>query len=161
MDDGGGAFISWEALSLIKDLGLRPKRTLRLVLWTGEEQGGVGAHQYYELHKGNISNIDLVMESDMGTFMPVGLQFTGSTEAQAIMREVMLLLAPINITNIYGPADGTDISFWMQHGVPVQMDLDSFNLHRFIKKHHWMQPVDIFVESDLRIQQLVGRFLES
>ncbi|KAL4842553.1 hypothetical protein H8958_012851 [Nasalis larvatus] len=53
MDDGGGAFISWEALSLIKDLGLRPKRTLRLVLWTAEEQGGVGAFQYYQLHKRN------------------------------------------------------------------------------------------------------------
>ncbi|XP_065524725.1 carboxypeptidase Q isoform X5 [Lathamus discolor] len=51
MDDGGGAFISWEALSLIKDLGLHPKRTLRLVLWTGEEQGGIGAEQYYQLHK--------------------------------------------------------------------------------------------------------------
>ncbi|XP_060143661.1 carboxypeptidase Q isoform X2 [Globicephala melas] len=51
MDDGGGAFISWEALSLIKDLGLRPKRTLRLVLWTAEEQGGIGALQYYQLHK--------------------------------------------------------------------------------------------------------------
>ncbi|PKU42142.1 carboxypeptidase q [Limosa lapponica baueri] len=51
MDDGGGAFISWEALSIIKDLGLRPKRTLRLVLWTAEEQGGIGAEQYYELHK--------------------------------------------------------------------------------------------------------------
>lgn len=32
-------------------LGLRPKRTLRMVLWTGEEQGGVGAEQYYQLHK--------------------------------------------------------------------------------------------------------------
>lgn len=36
-------------------LGLRPKRTLRLVLWTGEEQGGVGAEQYYQLHKVNMS----------------------------------------------------------------------------------------------------------
>lgn len=36
-------------------LGLRPKRTLRLVLWTGEEQGGVGAKQYYQLHKVNMS----------------------------------------------------------------------------------------------------------
>ncbi|KAJ7337985.1 hypothetical protein JRQ81_010511, partial [Phrynocephalus forsythii] len=51
MDDGGGAFISWEVLSLVKDLGLRPKRTLRLVLWTAEEQGGVGAEQYYRFHK--------------------------------------------------------------------------------------------------------------
>lgn len=34
-------------------LGLRPKRTLRLVLWTAEEQGGIGAEQYYQLHKVN------------------------------------------------------------------------------------------------------------
>lgn len=36
MDDGGGAFISWQALSLIRQLGLRPKRTLRMVMWTAE-----------------------------------------------------------------------------------------------------------------------------
>nr|XP_029499540.1 carboxypeptidase Q-like [Oncorhynchus nerka] len=51
MDDGGGALISWEALSLLKDLGLRPRRTLRTVLWSAEEQGGVGAQQYFQLHK--------------------------------------------------------------------------------------------------------------
>uniref|UniRef100_A0A8C5PFB1 Carboxypeptidase Q n=1 Tax=Leptobrachium leishanense TaxID=445787 RepID=A0A8C5PFB1_9ANUR len=120
MDDGGGAFISWEALSLIKDLGLHPKRTLRLVLWTGEEQGGVGAGQYYQSHKKDISNIDLVMETDIGTFMPTGLQFSGNTEAQAIMTEIMQLLKPINITNLYGNAEGTDISYWMEAGVPVK-----------------------------------------
>lgn len=36
MDDGGGAFISWQALSLIRKLGMRPKRTLRMVMWTAE-----------------------------------------------------------------------------------------------------------------------------
>ena len=38
MDDGGGAFISWQALSVIRRLGLKPKRTMRMVLWTGEEE---------------------------------------------------------------------------------------------------------------------------
>ncbi|XP_075405575.1 carboxypeptidase Q isoform X2 [Tenrec ecaudatus] len=142
MDDGGGAFISWEALSLIKDLaqyppslfleldfitwvkgtsckdGLRPKRTLRLVLWTGEEQGGVGAYQYYQLHKAKISNYSLVMESDLGTFLPYGLQFTGSDKARAIMVEIMKLLQPINITQVFRDGEGTDISYWIQAGVP-------------------------------------------
>ncbi|XP_019062370.1 carboxypeptidase Q isoform X4 [Fukomys damarensis] len=118
MDDGGGAFISWEALSLIKDLGLRPKRTLRLVLWTAEEQGGVGAFQYFQLHKINISNYSLVMESDQGTFLPTGLQFTGSEKARAIMEEVMKLLQPLNITQLFRDAEGTDINFWIQAGVP-------------------------------------------
>uniref|UniRef100_A0AC11AVV6 Carboxypeptidase Q n=1 Tax=Ovis aries TaxID=9940 RepID=A0AC11AVV6_SHEEP len=119
MDDGGGAFISWEALSLIKDLGLRPKRTLRLVLWTAEEQGGIGSSQYYQLHKANSSNYSLVMESDLGTFLPSGLKFTGSDSARIIMEEVMSLLKPINITQVLKAGDGTDINFWIQDGVPV------------------------------------------
>uniref|UniRef100_A0A8D2ZLN8 Carboxypeptidase Q n=1 Tax=Scophthalmus maximus TaxID=52904 RepID=A0A8D2ZLN8_SCOMX len=118
MDDGGGAMISWEALSLIKDLGLRPRRTLRAVLWTAEEQGGVGAQQYYDLHKVNLSNFDLVMESDLGTFAPVALQFTGSDAAREVMEEVVKLLAPINTTKLETHGEGTDISPWMQAGAP-------------------------------------------
>ncbi|XP_054636645.1 carboxypeptidase Q-like isoform X4 [Dunckerocampus dactyliophorus] len=118
MDDGGGAMISWEALSLIKDLGLRPRRTMRTVLWTGEEAGGVGAQQYFNRHKVNVSNIDMVMESDMGTFRPVALQFTGSVAAQKVMEEVVKLLAPLNTTKLEMHGEGTDISPWMQAGVP-------------------------------------------
>ncbi|XP_006859260.1 PREDICTED: carboxypeptidase Q [Chrysochloris asiatica] len=134
MDDGGGAFISWETLSLIKDLGLRPKRTLRLVLWTAEEQGGVGAFQYYQLHKANISNYSLVMESDLGTFFPYGLQFTGSDKARAIMKEVMCLLQPINVTQVLQYGEGTDISYWIQAGVPGASLLD--DLYKYFSFHH-------------------------
>ncbi|KAJ0065974.1 hypothetical protein NL108_001182, partial [Boleophthalmus pectinirostris] len=118
MDDGGGAMISWEALSLIKDLGLRPRRTMRAVLWTAEEQGGVGAQQYFNMHKVNLSNVDLVMESDLGTFKPVGLQFTGNDAAQKVMAEVVKLLAPINTTKLEPHGEGTDINPWMQAGIP-------------------------------------------
>ncbi|XP_077665048.1 carboxypeptidase Q isoform X2 [Eretmochelys imbricata] len=131
MDDGGGAFISWEALSLIKDLGLRPKRTLRLVLWTAEEPGGVGAEQYYQLHKGNISNFDIVMESDSGTFMPMGLAFTGSDKARAILKEIMQLLQPINVTNIYENGGETDTDYWVRNGVP------GASLRDDISKYFW------------------------
>ncbi|XP_068614796.1 carboxypeptidase Q-like [Brachionichthys hirsutus] len=131
MDDGGGAMISWEALSLIKDLGLRPRRTLRTVLWTAEEQGGIGAAQYYNLHKVNISNFSLVMESDAGTFAPVALQFKGSKAAQKVMEEVVQLLAPINTTKLETDADGTDISPWMQAGVP------GASLHVADDKYFW------------------------
>ncbi|XP_062987050.1 carboxypeptidase Q [Elgaria multicarinata webbii] len=131
MDDGGGAFISWEALSLIKDLGLRPKRTLRLVLWTAEEQGGVGAEQYYQLHKVNISNFDVVMESDEGTFMPTGLAFKGSDKARNVIKEVMKLLKPINITNVFENGGGTDINYWIQDGIP------GASLRDDITKYFW------------------------
>uniref|UniRef100_A0A8C3B5W3 Carboxypeptidase Q n=2 Tax=Anatinae TaxID=2068716 RepID=A0A8C3B5W3_CAIMO len=134
MDDGGGAFISWEALSLIKDLGLRPKRTLRMVLWTGEEQGGVGAEQYYQLHKENISNFDIVMESDEGTFKPSGLAFTGNAKARDIIKEIMALLLPINVTDVFDNADGTDINYWMRDGVPGASLRD--DLSKYFWFHH-------------------------
>ncbi|XP_072031524.1 carboxypeptidase Q-like [Amphiura filiformis] len=118
MDDGGGAFISWQALSVIHQLGLRPKRTMRAVLWTAEEEGLVGSSQYYDAHKVNISNYDLVMESDMGTFTPTGMGFLGNEQATAIAQEVIKLLAPINATTHKPTAEGGDISFWVKNNVP-------------------------------------------
>lgn len=58
------------------------------------------------------------MESDLGTFLPSGLQFTGSEKARAIMEQVMSLLQPINTTQVFGAGEGTDINFWIQAGVP-------------------------------------------
>ncbi|XP_007886084.2 carboxypeptidase Q isoform X2 [Callorhinchus milii] len=118
MDDGGGAFVSWEVLSIIRDLRLRPKRTIRLVLWTAEEPGGVGASQYYESHKADLPNFNLVMESDSGTFTPFGLRFTGTNQSRAIMKEIMKLLQPINATALYENGGGTDIDYWINAGVP-------------------------------------------
>ena len=42
-----------------------------------KKKGGVGAKQYFERHKGNANKISLAMESDMGTFVPYGIHFTG------------------------------------------------------------------------------------
>ncbi|XP_057164067.1 carboxypeptidase Q isoform X2 [Ursus arctos] len=124
----GNAVYKWSGA------GLRPKRTLRLVLWTAEEQGGIGGFQYYQSHKANISNYSLVMESDEGTFLPSGLQFTGSEKARAIVEEVMTLLQPVNITQVFRAGEGTDINFWIQAGVPGASLLD--DLYKYFSFHH-------------------------
>src|SRR4051794_31543526 len=49
-DDGGGIVATWEALRLIKAAGLRPRRTLRVVLWTNEENGARGGRAYRDQH---------------------------------------------------------------------------------------------------------------
>jgi len=118
MDDGDGAFISWQVLSYMAQLNIKPKRTLRLVMWSCEEFGGIGAQQYFDRHKVNVSNMDLVMESDMGVFHPTGIQFTGNQAATAIMQEIAQLLQPINTTLLTTGGEGTDISPWMDAGVP-------------------------------------------
>ena len=118
MDNGGGAFISWQALSLINQLKLRPKRTVRLVMWTGEEQNLSGSTQYFNHHKVNISKYDLVMESDLGTFRPTGIQFKGMSKAFAIMKLITKLLKPTNATKLWDFAVVNDVSLWVKHGVP-------------------------------------------
>ena len=55
MDDGGGVVASWEAVKLIKRLGLKPKRTIRVVAWTNEENGSRGAEGYRDAHRNEIA----------------------------------------------------------------------------------------------------------
>jgi len=87
MDDGGGAMISWTVLSLLHSLNIRAKRTIRSVLWSCEEFGGVGADQYFTAHEDEVKNMSIVMESDLGVFHPFGLQFTGSNRSQQVGKE--------------------------------------------------------------------------
>lgn len=84
MDDGGGAMISWTVLSLLHALNIRAKRTIRCVLWSCEEFGGVGADQYFQAHEDEVPRMSIVMESDLGVFHPRGLEFTGNASAQQV-----------------------------------------------------------------------------
>jgi carboxypeptidase Q len=90
MDDGGGAMISWKAVEFLKAMGLRPKRTIRSILWTSEEQGLIGAQHYLNNHKANERDeFNFFMESDIGTFEPRGLDFSGNADAACIIQEVL------------------------------------------------------------------------
>lgn len=90
MDDGGGAMISWKAVEFLKAMNLRPKRTIRTILWTAEEQGLVGAQNYKENHKATEKEeFNFFMESDIGTFEPRGLDFSGNPDGACIIKEVL------------------------------------------------------------------------
>lgn len=90
MDDGGGAMISWKAVEFLKTMGLRPKRTIRSILWTSEEQGIIGAQSYMDKHREKEKEeFNFFMESDIGTFDPKGLDFSGNADAACILQEVL------------------------------------------------------------------------
>ena len=142
MDDGGGAFISWQALSIIKGLGLTPKRTLRLVMWTDEESGGVGSQQYYQLHRNKSGNYSILFESDLGVFLPYGIQFSGSPEAKAIMQQIGQLLVSINASEVYDNGSGTDVDWWRADKVPTA-SLANHNEHYFWYHHSHADTMDV------------------
>ena len=120
MDDAGGCFAAWEALKIMKELGLKPKRTIRLVMWTNEENGLRGANAYRDMVKenGTLDNHVLAMESDGGVFEPIGFGFSGSDEAFEMIKEIGKLLQPIGSDNISRGGGGADIGPIMREGVP-------------------------------------------
>lgn len=120
MDDAGGCFAAWEALRIMKELGLKPKRTVRVVMWTNEENGLQGANAYRDMVRANgtLENHILAMESDGGVFEPRGFGFSGSDEAFAIISEIGKLLQPIGSGNITRGGGGADIGPIMREGVP-------------------------------------------
>ncbi|XP_037915670.1 carboxypeptidase Q-like isoform X2 [Hermetia illucens] len=120
MDDAAGGFISWKAVQYLKQLGLRPKRTIRAILWTGEEFGYYGAKAYQKQHAATEKEeFNLFVESDIGTFDPLGMDFSGNEDALCIFREIMKLMTPLNATQFKTPTDGgPDISLWTNRGYP-------------------------------------------
>ncbi|MDX1647267.1 MAG: M28 family metallopeptidase [Longimicrobiales bacterium] len=116
MDDAGGVVAAWEAVRLMKDLGLRPRRTVRVVGWTSEENGGPGGPNYAEVHADEYHV--LAMESDAGVFNPLGFGFTGSDEAFAIVQEIGTLLTSIGSGTVTRGGGGADIAPLMATGVP-------------------------------------------
>jgi carboxypeptidase Q len=134
MDDGGGVVAAWEAVKLIQRLGLKPKRTIRVVGWTNEENGFRGATTYAELQGDKVVNHVLAMESDAGTFAPTGFGFTGSEAALKIVREAAMLLAPIGADSITVGGGGADIAPLMRTGVPgMGLDVEG---ERYFWYHH-------------------------
>lgn len=119
MDDAGGCVVAWDALNVIKSLGLKPKRTIRCVMWTNEENGLGGGKAYRDAHADEMENHVLAVESDGGVFAPEGFGFSGTPEALDIMREIGKLLEPIGAGKIKDGGGGADIGPMKPFGVPL------------------------------------------
>jgi carboxypeptidase Q len=136
MDDGGGAVAAWEAVRLMKRLGLRPRRTVRVVLWTNEENGGRGSLAYADSQAGDVAKHVLAMESDNGAFNPKGYVLSGSDSAAAVVQQVAALMRPIGATGVQRVTESpaADITPLAEAGVPA-MELDVEG-SRYFWYHH-------------------------
>lgn len=118
MDDAGGSVAAWEALRLLTELGLKPRRTIRVVLWTNEENGSGGGKAYKAAHENETERHILAIESDEGVFKPNGFGFVGNAEALAILQEIAKLLKPIGADKVAMGRGGADITPLTEVGVP-------------------------------------------
>lgn len=114
-DDGGGSVTVMEAIHVLRKLNMIPRRTIRVVLWTNEENGLRGAKAYAADHAEELANHVAAIETDSGVFQPQGFSLECTDkEREAIaaeqMRDIAKLLAPLQATKIALGGSGADLT---------------------------------------------------
>jgi carboxypeptidase Q len=134
MDDAGGCVAAWEALRLIRQSGVRPKRTIRVVLWTAEETGLNGAAGYRDAHRAEADKHVLAMESDNGVFRPRAINIGAGEGGLAMGQQIASLLGAVGVDSARAGGPQADISPLYALGVPVaSIDTDP---SRYFWYHH-------------------------
>ena len=119
MDDAGGVVAAWEALRLMKSLGLRPRRTVRVVGWTDEESSGRGGLAYRAAHEADMARHVFALESDNGVFRPYGIAVVATDSAVAMLKRLAPLLTKIGADSVSRGDSEADVEPLMNAGVPV------------------------------------------
>lgn len=143
-DDGSGIMAAFEAVSLLHKLGLKPKRTVRVVFWVNEENGGAGGRAYRKLIGEKINDQVAAIEMDGGAEKPLGIGYGSfgprrpaappaagarvgfdvealpaeEKQSFATLRDLVALLAPIEADTVSPGGGGSDIGPLVADGVP-------------------------------------------
>ncbi|HYV11622.1 MAG TPA: M28 family metallopeptidase [Pyrinomonadaceae bacterium] len=142
-DDGSGCIIAWEAVRLLKELGLKPRRTIRVVLYTNEENGLRGGNAYRDAYRADVAKHILAIESDSGAYRPegFGLAATAPLQVRSNMMEIAKLLSGIGADQIAADGGGADIGPMMREGV-IGASLDTDGAHYFDIHHTQADTLD-------------------
>ena len=146
---------AWRAVALMKELGLKPRRTVRVVAWTNEENGTRGGNAYRDGLGAGVGTHVAAIEMDEGAERPIGFDYSinglASTDPRALkatatLREIARLLEAIGANAIEAGGGETDIEPLMRAGVPG-LGLQTVNEHYF-DWHH--TNADTFDKIDLQ-----------
>ncbi|HET6202456.1 MAG TPA: M20/M25/M40 family metallo-hydrolase [Planctomycetota bacterium] len=116
-DDGAGCCQAIEAARILRALDLRPRRTIRVVLFANEENGLRGARAYRAAHEKELPDHVLALESDRGGFAPRGFTTNAGTRSLAILRGFGRLLEGAGADEVRPGEGGADVSVLERDGV--------------------------------------------
>jgi hypothetical protein len=121
LDNGTGAMATLEAARTLQALGWKPKRTITFILFTGEEQGGVGADTFVKNHAAELGKIDAVLIHDTGTGKVFSIALENLWETAPLMQEIYTPLAEVFdmrslSTRYFGSSDHVP---FLNKGVPA------------------------------------------
>jgi carboxypeptidase Q len=134
-DNGVGCIVTWEALRLMKSLGIQPRRTVRVGLFTNEENGLRGGNAYKDAYLAAAGDHVFALESDSGVFAPASLGFSGSAAARRYVDDIATLLAPLGFPPVGPSGGGADIGPISQAG-QVPMMAYNGDSTRYFTIHH-------------------------
>ena len=165
-DNAIGCAVMMEAARILNAIGVRPRRTIRVALWSGEEQGLLGSQAYvrdhfgmFESPKPEYANFAGYFNVDSGTGRIRGLTVFGPVEAARLLREAV---APLKDLGVFGAAatrsrqrGGTDSTSFNEAGLPgigAQLDPIQYNSHTW---HTNLDTYERIVEEDAKNSAIV------
>jgi len=120
-DNGTGSSVVLEsarALGALAKKGIRPKRTIRFVLFTGEEQGLHGSKEYVKRHKDEMAKTSMALVHDTGTGRVTEIPLQGFDEAKPVLEKELAILKDLKVEVVVGTQGGTDHLSFASAGVP-------------------------------------------
>jgi hypothetical protein len=149
-DNGTGSMVVLEAARTIMKSGLKPKRTIRFVLFTGEEQGLLGSRAYAASHAGESDSIQAVLVLDNGTGMITGQALQGRDELEQLWKDLLVPVDSLGASKVrQGNKGGTDHLAFVPYGVPAwNFDQESRGYNH--THHSQVDTYDHAVPTDLR-----------
>jgi Iap family predicted aminopeptidase len=151
IDDGAGVAVAMETAELIQRLHLHPKRTIRVIAWMDEENGGRGHDAYATAHRTEFANHVAAIESDLGASHPLGFDAKISANALPWLKPAQEILRSFgaNLIKITDQSPGSDIAPMAKAGIPafgiMQDGRTYFNYH-----HTAADTLDKIVPRELR-----------
>ena len=131
-DNGTGSCVVLEAARLLARSGVKPKRTIRFVLFTGEEEGLHGSKQYCIRHKDEMPKTSVALVHDTGTGKVLGFGLQGRAAIQPILEKELVSLKNVGFTGVtLRSLNGTDHQSFEAVGVPgfaCAQDMDEYRL---------------------------------
>ncbi len=149
-DNGTGSMAVLEAARVIAQSGVKPKRTIRFILFSGEEEGLLGSRAYAKAHAADADSIQAVLVLDNGTGAITGQALQGRSDVEYLWAELLAPVASLGADSIRSASKmGTDHLSFLPYGVP------GFNFDQQVRgyNHTHHSETDTFdkaVEPDLK-----------
>jgi Zn-dependent M28 family amino/carboxypeptidase len=149
-DNGAGTVVAMEVLRAMHALGLQPKRSLRVVLLSGEEQGLLGSKAYLARHQAELAKIQAVFVQDAGSGRILGFPDMKVEAWYAALSAALAPAKPLGALDIpYGISRGSDHDVFFEQGIPAFSAMQELRDYRSHTQHSAADTVDHVVKADL------------